>query len=137
LQSTGQAPDPSSDAALAAAGKISSYQAEFDTLQQQDTAELLYASFLSPSDALANADAVFGQAAQLLAAPGSQSAAQTAANSSDSTAPPASTTSTTSSALPDLPSVSSILAASDSEAQATLTAFKNAPVGSSILDFQA
>jgi hypothetical protein len=36
-----------------------------------------------------------------------------------------------------LPSVSSILAASDSEAQQTLNAYASAPVGSSIIDYQA
>jgi hypothetical protein len=135
LLSSGAAPDPSSLAAKAAAGQISSYQAEFDTLQQQDTQELLYASFLSPEAGLANADAVLGQAATLLGSPGNPGTLAT----SQSTAPAATPTSTTtaSSSLNNLPSVASILAASDAEAEQTLTAFANAPVGSSILDFQA
>jgi hypothetical protein len=140
LFSTGSAPDPSSDAAKAAAGSISSYQAEFDTLQQQDTAELLYASFLSPDAGLANADAVLGQAATLLGTPGNPGTL--GASQSTTTTPPATTstsgtTSSTSSALTNLPSVASILAASDNEANQTLTAYANAPVGSSILDYQA
>jgi len=36
-----------------------------------------------------------------------------------------------------LPSVASILAASDSAAQQTLTNYASAPVGSSIIDYQA
>ena len=143
LLSTGAAPDPSSDAAKAAAGSISSYQAEFDTLQQQDTAELLYASFLSPSAGLANADAVLGQAATLLGTPGNPGTLGASQSStSTSTTPPAATstsgtTSSASSALNILPSVASILAASDNAANQTLTAYANAPVGSSILDYQA
>jgi hypothetical protein len=144
LLSTGAAPDPSSLTAKAAAGSITTYQAEFDTLQQQDTAELLYASFLSPEAGLANADAVLGQAATLLGTPGNPGtlgAAQSTTPASGTT-PPATTstsgsTSSASSALTNLPSVASILAASDNAANQTLTAYANAPVGSSILDYQA
>jgi hypothetical protein len=145
LLSTGAAPDPSSDTAKAAAGSITSYQAEFDTLQQQDTAELLYASFLSPEAGLENADAVLGQAATLLGTPGNPGtlgATQSTTPPATTTTPPATTstsgsTSSASSALTNLPSVASILAASDNEANQTLTAYANAPVGSSILDYQA
>jgi hypothetical protein len=142
LQATGAAPDPSSLTAKAAAGSITSYQAEFDTLQQQDTAELLYASFLSPDAGLANADAVLGQAATLLGTPGNPGTL----GATQSATPPASTASTpstsgtsssASSALTNLPSVASILAASDNAANQTLTNYANAPVGSSILDYQA
>jgi len=140
LLTTGAAPDPSSNAAKSAAGTISSYQAEYDTLQQQDTAELLYASFLSPEAGLANADAVFAQAAQLLGSPGHPGTLATgapAAPAAPATSGTSSSTSSTSSALTNLPSIGSILAASDDEAQQTLNAYANAPVGSSILDYQA
>src|SRR5271170_5491675 len=73
LLSTGAAPDPVPSAAAPASSSsdtISSYQAQYLSLQAYDTQELLYASFLSPSDALANADSVFLQAAQLLGTPG-------------------------------------------------------------------
>jgi hypothetical protein len=137
LLTTGAAPDPASNAAKAAAGTISSYQAEYDTLQQQDTAELLYASFLSPEAGLANADAVFAQAAQLLGSPGHPGTLATSAPAAPPTSGTSSSTSSTSSALTNLPSIGSILAASDDEAQQTLNAYANAPVGSSILDYQA
>lgn len=123
LQATGSAPNPATPAAASpATGKISPYEAQYLNLQQYDTQELLYASFLSPDAALANTDAVLGQAAQLLAAPGSQSASQTAANAGSTAA---------------VPSVASILAASDQQAAQTLAAYANAPAGSSILDYQA
>jgi hypothetical protein len=137
LLTTGAAPDPASNAPKAATGTISSYQAEFDTLQQQDTAELLYASFLSPEAGLANADAVFAQAAQLLGSPGHPGTLATGAPAAPTTSGTSSSTSSTSSALTNLPSIGSILAASDDEAQQTLNAYANAPVGSSILDYQA
>jgi hypothetical protein len=137
LLTTGQAP-VATPAASTSSGTSSttpsSYQSEFQTLQQQDTAELLYASFLSPSDSLANTDAVLGQAAQLLGTPGSQPASQSTSTSSSGTT---TSSSTTTDPLASLPSVSSILAASDSAAQQTLNSYANAPVGSSIIDYQA
>ncbi len=138
LLSSGQAPNPipaatpSSSANSATA--IQQQYAAFETYNQQ---ELLYASFLSPSDGLANADSVLEQAAQLLGTPGSQPASSTQTQSSSDASSAPSSTSSSSGALTNLPSVASILAASDSEAQQTLNAFANAPVGSSILDFQA
>jgi len=98
---------------------------------------LLYASFLSPQQGLANADAVLGQAAQLLGTPGSSTPADQAAAATATPAASSSSTSSASSSLNNLPSVASILAASDQQAQQTLTAYANAPVGSSILDYQA
>jgi hypothetical protein len=112
---------------MADTSSISSYQAQYYTLQQQDAAELLYASFLSPQAGLANADAVLGQAAQLLGTPGASTAAGATTGTSTTATDP----------LDALPSVSSILAASDTEAQQTLTAYGNAPAGSSIIDYQA
>jgi len=138
-------PASSTTSTSSSSSTISPYQAEYLTLQQQDTAELLYASFLSPSDSLANTDSVLSQAAQLLGTPGSLATSQstttsgastsTSTNSSSSTS--STSTSDTSDPLDNLPSVSSILAASDAEAQATLTAYGNAPTGSSIIDYQA
>ena len=140
LQSTGQAPNPVPTSTPASTGTTpSSYQTAFDNLQQYDNQELLYASFLSPEAGLANFDSVLEQAAQLLGTPENPGPALSTSTSTTTT--PASTTtpstSTSSSALQNLPSVASILAASDDEAQQTLTNYANAPVGSSILDFQA
>jgi|GEM_PF-2178190 hypothetical protein len=116
----------------------SQYETEFANLQQYDDKELLYASFLSPEDGLANFDSVMQQAAALLGTPGNPGPAlSTAPPASSTTTPPATSTSTTSSATTNLPSVASILAASDDEASQTLTNYANAPVGSSIIDFQA
>jgi len=154
LLSTGQAPNATPSglktATTSPTSTTSSYQAEFLTLQQQDTAELLYASFLSPTAGLENADEVLGQAAQLLGTPGSLATAQSTSTStpststasssstgSSSTTSAASSPSSTASSVLGLPSVSSILAASDAEAQQTLAAYGNAPSGSSIIDYQA
>jgi hypothetical protein len=132
LLTTGQAPNVAPAAAAAPASTLSSYQTDYLNLQAYDTSELLYASFLSPAAGLANADSVLSQAAQLLGTPGSPAASQ-------STTPAASSSSTSSSSasLNNLPSVASILSASDQEAQQTLQNYANAPVGSSIIDYQA
>lgn len=125
LLANGTAPNPKpAQAGPSSSGTISPYEAQFASLQQYDNAELLYASFLSPSDALANADSVFAQAAQLLGTPG-----QPATSSSN--------TSSSNSSSTNVPSVESILNASNAAAQQTLSAYANAPAGSSILDFQA
>jgi hypothetical protein len=146
LQTTGQAPNPTPAASTTSSTgtTLSSYQTEFDNLQSYDDQELLYASFLSPEAGLANFDSVLEQAAQLLGTPENPGPALTqsttttpASTSTTSTTTPSTSTSTTSDALSNLPSVASILAASDDEAQQTLTAYANAPVGSSILDYQA
>jgi hypothetical protein len=114
---------------------LSTYQTEYNNLQAYDTSELLYASFLSPADGLANADAVLGQAAQLLGTPGSPPASTSSTSNSSTSTSGSSTTSST--APENLPSVASILAASDASAQQTLTNYAAAPVGSSIIDYQA
>lgn len=145
LFATGSAPNAVPSSAPASTGTTpSTYETQFANLQQYDNQELLYASFLSPEAGLANLDSVLQQAAQLLGTPGDPGPALTGGSltgSSSTTAPattaPASSTSTTSSALPNLPSVASILAASDDEADQTLTNYANAPVGSSIIDYQA
>jgi hypothetical protein len=95
-------------------------QAEYHTLNQQDTAELLYASFLSPAASLANTDAVLEQAARLQ---NEQLAAQQQAELAKAGA--------------DLPSVSNIIADSNAAAQSALSNYAKAPAGSSILDYQA
>ena len=134
LLANGAAPDATpASTAPAKSTTLSSYQTEYLTLQQQDTSELLYASFLSPAAGLANADAVLGQAAQLLGTPGSPAPASATGTSS----PVAASASPATVAPPALPSVSSILAASDSAAQQTLAAYGNAPADSSIIDYQA
>lgn len=122
LLTTGTGPRATAAAAATQTGKISTYQTAFRNLQQYDTRELLYASFLSPEDSLANGNAILQQAAALLAAPGTPAT------------PPASTPP---SAPTQLRSVSAILAESDAAAQKTLAAYAKAPAGSSILDFQA
>ena len=114
---------------------LSNIQAEFNTLKTQDTQELLYASFLAPAESLANGNAVLEQAAQLLGTPGS--AASSLTTSSSSASGSRSSTSTGSSALNNVPSVASILAASDAEAAQTLQNYANAPADSSIIDYQA
>jgi len=58
LLTTGAAPDPgapASTSSTSSTGTISSYQAQYQSLQQYDTQELLYASFsLTPEQGLAN-----------------------------------------------------------------------------------
>ena len=135
LLTSGAAPD-ATPASTAKSTTLSSYQSEYLTLQQQDTAELLYASFLTPAAGLANADAVLGQAAQLLGTPGSPAPASATGTPAASPAPATASSPATVAPL-DLPSVSSILAASDNAAQQALAAYGNAPADSSIIDYQA
>jgi hypothetical protein len=146
LFATGSAPNAVPSSTPVSTGTTpSTYETAFANLQQYDNQELLYASFLSPEAGLANLDSVLQQAAQLLGTPGDPGPALTGgalngtspAATPPATTTPASSTSTTSSALPNLPSVASILAASDDEADQTLTNYANAPVGSSIIDYQA
>jgi hypothetical protein len=146
LLTTGQAPDVTAPKTAAPSNTVSSYQTEYQNLLAYDTQELLYASFLTPAAGLANADSVLEQAAQLLGTPGSPGpalstspASSTSSSATSSSTTPASSTSASSSsaALNNLPSVASILAASDQEAQQTLQNYANAPVGSSIIDYQA
>jgi hypothetical protein len=137
LLTSGTVPNAVAAATASTTGSnaLSSYQTEFNTLKTQDTQELLYASFLSPEDSLANGNAVLQQAAVLLGSPGHPGTLATSESAAAATS-----TSTSSAAAADavdtLPSVSSILAASDTQAQQTLTNYANAPVGSSIIDFQ-
>jgi hypothetical protein len=139
LQSTGQAPNAVTATSPTSTGTAtSSYETAFENLQSYDDQELLYASFLSPEAGLANFDSVLEQAAQLLGTPEDPGPAlSTATPTTSSTTTPSTSTSTASNALQNLPSVASILAASDDEAQQTLTNYASAPVGSSILDYQA
>lgn len=140
--------NPTVDANLAAKAPLTSYQQELQTLNQQDTAELFYASGLSQSDAIANGNAVLSQAANLLAAPGTLNyttipnlptpgtiPSTTTSNTNSSGTTPASTSQTI--AAPALKSITDILAESDASAQAALTAYGNAPAGSSIVDYSA
>ena len=136
LFATGSAPNAVPASTPTSTGTTpSTYETQFANLQQYVNQELLYASFLSPEAGLANFDSVLEQAAQLLGTPGNPGPAlSTTPPAGSTTTPPASTSS---SALQNLPSVASILAASDDEASQTLTNNANAPVGSSILDYQA
>jgi NAD(P)H-dependent flavin oxidoreductase YrpB (nitropropane dioxygenase family) len=117
---------------------VQALQNEYKTLQQQDTAELLYASFLTPEQGLVNANNVLQQAAQLqdeqLAA---QQQARLANAQAGVTGDSSSTGATPASDVSNLPSVSSLLARSDAAAQSVLSAYAKGPAGSSILDFQA
>jgi hypothetical protein len=138
LFATGSAPNAVPASTPTSTGTTpSTYETQFANLQQYDNQELLYASFLSPEAGLANFDSVLEQAAQLLGPPGNPGPALSTTPPAGSTTTPPASTSTSSSALQNLPSVASILAASDDEASQTLTNYANAPVGSSILDFQA
>jgi hypothetical protein len=149
LFATGSAPNAVPASTPVSTGATpSTYETQFSNLQKYDNQELLYASFLSPEAGLANLDSVLQQAAQLLGTPGHPGPAldgqpltgNTLGTTAPATTAPSgstSSTSSTSSALPNLPSIASILAASDDEANQTLTNFANAPVGSSIVDFQA
>lgn len=127
--------------ATASASTAQQVQSEYSTLNQQDTAELLYASFLSPTDSLANTDAVLEQAATLqdqqLAAQQQATLANAQADVTGSSSSTSSSSSTPSTDDSNLPSVSSILAASDAAAQSVLSNYANAPAGSSIIDYQA
>ena len=119
------------------------YQKQFASLQQYDTQELLYASFLSPDDALANGNAVLSQAAKLLDSKSYE--AQPPATTTDPTTTTGSTTTGTSTTgtpasattVPARQSITDILKASDDAANAALKAYSNAPAGSSIIDFNA
>ena len=118
------------DQSLAAPKKITKYQAEFQTLQQQDTAELLYASGLSQSDAIANGAAVLSQAVKLSTSDGKLN------YTTIPNLPLPGTPSTTSTTHP-LKSVTQILGESDAAAHTALVKYGKAPAGSSLLDFQA
>lgn len=133
--------DLNSSSSTTSSSSIPPVQAEYLTLQQQDTAELLYASFLSPTAGLENADEVLQQAATLFPTPGTlPSTSDTSATTSSSTSTSPADSSSSSSPtdpLESLPSVSTLLAQSDQTAQQTLSAYANAPTGSSIIDYQA
>src|SRR5580658_8369030 len=96
LLTTGAAPNVAPTAAAPSPDTLSTYQAQYLSLQAYDTEELLYASFLDPADALANADSVFLQAAALLGSPGSPGTLATGATPTTSTTTTPSTTAPTS-----------------------------------------
>lgn len=123
---------------------ISPLQAEYNLLQQEDTQELLTASFESPSASLANANDVFAQVAtiqdQQLAAQQQQNLdnAQAAIDGSSSSTTTSSTLSAADNAdVSNLPTLTDLLSQSDSAAQTALGKFSSAAAGSSILDVQA
>src|SRR6185437_8051737 len=59
------APLANSTPAPATGVNVQALQSEYHLLKQQDTAELLYASFLTPEQGLVNANNVLQQAAQI------------------------------------------------------------------------
>ena len=133
--------DPASSTTAATASTSSRAKAivaEYNLLNQQDTAELLYASFLTPEQGIINANNVLQQAANIQ---DQQLAQARNARTSLSDAEVSGTTPTTTAApasdVSNLPSVSSLISQSNAAAQAALAAFAKAPAGSSILDFQA
>lgn len=136
--------DPSSSTTSAAStGSTTSSAAkaivaEYNVLNQQDTAELLYASFLTPEQGIINANNVLQQAAALQdqALVQAQNARTSLSDAEVSGTTPASTA-TPASDVSNLPSASSLISQSDAAAQAALAAFAKAPAGSSIIDFQA
>lgn len=128
LLTSGSNPNAVTSATVSNTTTLSSYQTEYNTLNTQDTQELLYASFLDQSDSLANGNDILQQAATLLGSPGHPGTLQT-------TATP--TFIDTSSDNSNLPSVADILAASDEAANKTLAAYANAPADSTIIDYQA
>jgi hypothetical protein len=100
----------SSSGSSSATAAVSPYVAEYDTLQQQDAAELLQVSLGSPSAAQSNVSSVLAQAAALQS---QQLAAQQQAAA-------ASATTDSAASLPDplsaIPSFESIVSASDAAA---------------------
>jgi hypothetical protein len=118
------------------------YQKQYAAFKQYNTQELLYASFLSPEQAIENGNEVLQQAAQLLSSKSYETATPPNLSAGSGTDTPASTGSdatggtTTASATPPRQSVAAILAASDDAANVALTAYSKAPAGSSLIDFQ-
>ena len=113
----------------------SPYQLQYNALQQYDNQELFAVTFASPQAAAANVTAVLAQWAGIQA--GQQASWQqsqlTQANAAISGALPAESTIN----VPTVPSMSDIVGQSEQQANAALTAYAQAPPGSSILDFQA
>lgn len=108
---------------------------EYSLLQTEDTAELLYASFLSPVAGIENSDLVLSQGAALL---GSSSSATSSTPATSSSSTSSSTTqSTPSTDDANLPTYSDLISQSNATANAALNAYANAPAGSSIVDYQA
>lgn len=124
--------------ASTASTSASAIQNEYNLLNTDDTEELLYASFLTPDQGLANADDVLAQAAELQDEQLSTQQQATLANAdADVTGSSSTSSATLSTDDSNLPSLSDLLSQSDSDAQAALTAFASAPAGSSIVDYQA
>jgi hypothetical protein len=124
----------SSTASSASAAPLSSYQAEFDTLQQDDAAELLQVSLGSTANAQSNVASVLAQAAALQAQQQSAQQAQAAASAdaavqSSSSSTTGSSTSGASDSL-TLPTLQSLFDQSDSAASTNLGNYQSS--GSSI-----
>jgi hypothetical protein len=116
------------------ASQISSYQAEYNTLQEQDAAELLQVSFASPADAQANVASVLAQAAALQnqqLATQQQQASAAADAAVQSTASSTSSSSSSSSDPLAIPTLTDITAQSDTAASTAIDNYLNASPGSS------
>jgi hypothetical protein len=95
--------------------------AEYNTLQQYDTAELMSVSFGTPENATLNVLSVLSQWAAL------QTAQQTALQQATSSSSDAN----------GVPTLDSLISQSDAAAQTVLNNYASAPPGSSIIDYQA
>jgi hypothetical protein len=123
-----------STASSATAAPLSSYQAEFATLQQDDAAELMQVSLGSTANAQSNVASVLAQAAALQAQQQSAQQAQAAASAdaavqSSSSSTTGSSTSGASDSL-TLPTLQSLFDQSDSAASTNLGNYQSS--GSSI-----
>ena len=132
--STASASATSAASPSASAAPLSSYQAEFATLQQDDAAELMQVSLGSTANGQSNVASVLAQAAALQA---QQSAAQQAqAAASADAAVQSSTSSTTGSSTSSstdplsLPTLQSLFDQSNSDASTNLSNYQSS--GSSI-----
>jgi hypothetical protein len=129
--STASASGSSSTAPSATAAPLSSYQAEYATLQQDDAAELMQVSLGSAANAQSNVTSVLAQAAALQAQQQAALQAQAAA-SADAGVQSSTTSSSTSSASDplNLPTLQSLFDQSDSDASTNLGNYQSS--GSSI-----
>ncbi len=116
----------SSASSSAGAAPISSYQSEFDTLQQDDAAELLQVSLGSAANAQSNVASVLAQAAALQ---GQQQAAQQAQAAASAGAAVQGSSSSASDPL-NLPTLQSLFDQSNSNAGTNLSNYQSS--GSSI-----
>jgi len=118
---------PAPVTAPSASGSVSPYQSEFDTLQQDDAAELMNVSLGSAANAQSNIASVLAQAAALQ---GQQHAAQQQAALTDANAAVQSSSASSTSPATSVPTYESVVGASDSAATTNLGNYTSS--GSSI-----